>query len=105
MQIRKPGYMTQGKKDSLILSFIGQKEIQSCRLQIFYKTPMEAKSSCTFTPVVEGDKAECHAVQRQRKFYTENLQSNNRENREGSDLTKITKNCLYSSGITKMFSH
>ena len=50
--------MTDGKKDSHILSFIGQKR---CRLQISTKHQWEAKSSCTFTLMAEGDKEECHA--------------------------------------------
>ena len=41
--------------------------------------------------MAEGDKVECHAVQRHRGIYTEDLQSNNRENREGFDLTKLQK--------------
>ena len=52
--------------------------------------------------MAEGDKAECHTVQRQGEF-TLKLQSNIREVREESTSTKSTKYCLYSSGITEIF--
>ena len=40
---------------------------------------MEAKSSFTFTLMAEGDKVECHGVQRKREFFTQKLQRNSRE--------------------------
>ena len=49
-------YHSQGRRDTVI------------QIADLYKTPMEAKSSCTFTLMAEGDKAECHVVQRQREF-------------------------------------
>ena len=41
--------------------------------------------------MAEGDKAECHTSSEAQGIYTENLQSGNREVREGSTLTKFTK--------------
>ena len=46
----------------------------------FYKTLMEAKRSCTSTPMAEGDKAECHYNPDAKGMFTLKLQSNNREN-------------------------
>ena len=36
----------------------------------FYKTLMEAKSSCTFILVAEGDKEECHYNSKTKGIYT-----------------------------------
>ena len=78
--------MTHGKKDSHILSFIGQKRYSHAVADL-YKTQREAKSSCTFTSMAEGDKVEFHTVQRQREFYTKNFAEKITENnRERFDL-------------------
>ena len=53
--------MSQGKRDSLILSFIGQGDTVM-QITDFHKTLVDAKSSCTFTLMAEGDKIENHIV-------------------------------------------
>ena len=57
-----------------------------------HKTPIRGKSSCTFTLMAKGDKVECHVVQRQREFYTENfVEQITKNNKERSDFAKLQK--------------
>ena len=61
--------MTQGKRDSLIYHSQANRDTVM-QITNFHKIMAKAKSSCTFIPMVEGDKIENHSVQRHRGIYT-----------------------------------
>ena len=103
MQIRKPKMNDTRKERFTYISFTGQKRYSHARLQISTIHQWEANSSCTFTLMAEGDKAEFHIVQRQREFTLKICRAIS-EKSEKSRPENNYKNCLYSSGITKIFS-
>ena len=53
------------------ISFIGQKEIQSCKIVDIHNTLMRGKKVLHNTSMVRGDKVECHICLEAKGIYSE----------------------------------
>ena len=97
--------MTQGKRYSLILSFTGQRRYSHADYRFSQNTNERQMDLALSHQWLKEIRQNVITIQRQREFLHWSCRETIEKIRDRSDPNKITKNCLYRSGITEIFLH